>query len=296
MSVCTPEDPKTAWILKLAQFKLSAAAGDRKRASEIVTTLFREVGGLPNEERDSLEVTAVLVILCSVGVANYVDNWLSVLQRLKHLIDTDRFLQGLTSNYQEKSGLSLFGGLFSIGIVNLDSVGRLECIIEALNKLDENERELWLTPVDEYHADYYDIISGPWAQEWRRDQEHFDAADAATRYKRMATITQGWQTRSVSLQCSVAQAVMLDEHLNDKESALRVLRETMSRVGDDPIIGRALANVYFRGSDYTSALISYRQMAIPSNLVERAFTLRKAAISAAKCGEWSLAQGLVSGG
>ena len=287
-----PEDPKTSWILKLAQFKLSAAAGDGKRVSDIVTALFRDVVRLPSEDRDSLEVLALLVVLCTVGIANYLDGWLPLLQRLKSTVEANGYLQTLTSEFQNNPGLNLFGGLFSIGIANLDSVRRLEYFINELDQLDESERELWLTPIDTSYSDYHEIISGPWAQQWRSDQERFDAADAATRYERMAVTTRSWRTRAVSLQCSVAQAVMLDEYQNDREGALRILQETTSRVGDDPILGRALANVYFRNGDHRSALDVYRSMAaqIPSNLVERSFTLRKAAISAAKCGEWSRAQ------
>ena len=255
-------------------------------------SLFGEVGSLPSEERDSLEASALLVVLCTVGVANYVDDWMSLLERIKRMVKADSLLRRITSDFQKNSGLSLFGGLFSIGILTLDSVPRLEFIINALTDLDESDREIWLTPVDEYHADFHDIISGPWAQEWRRDRELFDATDAAIRYARMAVTTQSWRTRSVSLQCSVAQAVMLDEYQNDKEGALRILRETISRVGDDPILGRAVANVYFRHGDHRSALSVYRAMAdqISSNPVERVFSLRKAAISAAKCAEWSRAQ------
>ena len=287
-----PEDPKTSWILKLAQFKLSAAAGDGKRVSDIVTALFRDVVRLPSEDRDSLEVLALLVVLCTVGIANYLDGWLPLLQRLKSTVEANGYLQTLTSEFQNNPGLNLFGGLFSIGIANLDSVRRLEYFINELDQLDESERELWLTPIDTSYSDYHEIISGPWAQQWRSDQERFDAADAATRYERMAVTTRSWRTRAVSLQCSVAQAVMLDEYQNDREGALRILQETTSRVGDDPILGRALANVYFRNGDHRSALDVYRSMAaqILSNLVERSFTLRKAAISAAKCGEWSRAQ------
>ena len=121
-----PEDPKASWILKLAQFKLAAAAGDGKRVSEIVTALFRDVASLPSEDRDSLEVLAVLVVLCTVGVANYLDDWLSLLQRLRSIVEANGFFQNLTSKFQKNSGLNLFGGLFSIGIANLDSVPRLE--------------------------------------------------------------------------------------------------------------------------------------------------------------------------
>ena len=287
-----PDDPKISWILKLAQFKLAAAAGDGKRVSDIVTTLSRDVVSLPSEERDSLEVLAVLVVLCTVGVANHLDDWLSLLQRLKSMVEANGFLRTLTSRFQRNSGLNVFGAFFCVGIATLDSVRRLEHIIDGLDQLDESERELWLTPIDTSYSDYYDIVSGPWAQQWRRDQERFDAADAAIRYERMAVTTRSWRTRSISLQCSVAQAVMLDEYQNDKEGALRVLRETISKVGDDPILGRAVANVYFRSGDHRSALNIYRGMAmqVASNLVERAFMLRKAAISAAKCGEWSQAQ------
>ena len=287
-----PEDSKTSWILQLAQFKLAAAAGDRERASDIVAALFRNVVNLPSEERDNLELSALLVVLRTIGVANYVDEWLSLLQRLKSMVEADGFLHTLTSRFEKDSGVDLFGGLFSTGIANLASVRKLEHIINVLDQLDESERELWLTPIDPSYSDYHDIISGPWAQQRRSDQERFEAADVAMRYKRMAVTTRSWRTRSVSLQCSVAQAVMRDEYQNDTAGALRILHEALARVGDDPILLRALANVYFRNGDYGSALTIYRGMAMQmaSNLVERAFMLRKAAICASKCGELLQAQ------
>lgn len=123
-----PGDLKTSWILKLAQFRLATVAGDGKRVSDIVTALFRDVVRLPSEDRDSLEALAVLVVLCTVGVANHLDNWLPLLQRLKSIVEANGFLQNLTSKFQKNSGLNLFGGLFSIGIANLDSVRRLETV------------------------------------------------------------------------------------------------------------------------------------------------------------------------
>ena len=288
-----PEDSKTSWVLKLAQFRLAAAAGDGKRVSDIVTALFRDVVSLPNEERDSLEVMALLVVLSTVGVANHVDDWLSLLHRLKSMVESNNLLQALTSSVPHDSGSDLFGVMFSIGSANLASVRRLERIINELDKLDESVRALWLTPIDRAYSDYFEFISGPWTHQQGREHERFDAADAATRYERMASTTRNWLTGSVSLQCSVAQAVMLDEYQNDKEGALRVLREAISTVGEDPILGRALANVYLRHSDYRSALDIYRDIAAQISVysaVGRAFTLRKAAISAAECGEWSQAQ------
>lgn len=117
-----PDDPTTSWILKLAQFRLAAAANDRQRVSDIETALSSDVASLPSAIRDSLEVLAALVVLSTVGVANYLDNWPSLLQRLKYLIENNGFLQASAAKFEENSGLSLFGGLFSIGIANL-SVG-----------------------------------------------------------------------------------------------------------------------------------------------------------------------------
>ena len=69
------------------------------------------------------------------------------------------------------------------------------------------------------------FVHGPWTQQPR---EAFDAADAAMRYERMAKKTRNWGIRSLSLQWSVAQAIMLDEFQNNREGALAVLEEASS--------------------------------------------------------------------
>ena len=43
------------------------------------------------------------------------------------------------------------------------------------------------------------------------------------RYRRMAEKTRSWGIRPLSLQCLIAQAIMLDEYQNNKEGALAVL-------------------------------------------------------------------------
>ena len=45
------------------------------------------------------------------------------------------------------------------------------------------------------------------------------------RYERMAKKTRNWGIRSLSLQCPVAQAIMLDEFSEHREGALAVLEE-----------------------------------------------------------------------
>ena len=122
---------------------------------------------------------------------------------------------------------------------------------------------------------------------------HFDAKDAAIRYRRMAAKTRNWSIRSISVQCSVAQAVIVDEYLDDRESALELLEEAVQTLGQDLILGRAIARVHWRHGEHGLALEIFRGIADQfgrDNPVERAFAMRDAAISAAKCDDWLQAE------
>ena len=118
---------------------------------------------------------------------------------------------------------NFFVGLFNIGIAKLSNVNRLENIIDQLEEIDESRRILFLTPIDETQSDYSTFINGPWVTS--RHSEDFDAADVARHYRRIAKKTKNWGIPSLSRQCSVAQAIMLDEYQNDKEGALTILEK-----------------------------------------------------------------------
>ena len=109
----------------------------------------------------------------------------------------------------------------------------------------------------------------------------------------MAEKTENWGIRPLAAQCWVARAVMLDEYENDKEGALAVLGDAVAALGDDPIIAHARAKVYWRHDQHPMALEILRGIADQIGVdspVERAFALREAAISAAKCDEWPQAE------
>ena len=290
-----PENPPASGLLRLAQFKLAAAGGKWTKASEIATALFNEIRTVRESEvRRALEATMLASVLSTIGIANYLDNWIDLLCRFYTVIESDESLQRLKVNFESSSdtdGMSLFGVLFSIGSAGLASVEQLELVINALDDLDANQRALWLTPVEKSVSDYSVLINGPWASQER--DKAFDAADATARYHRMAQKTRHWGIRPLALQCFVARAVMLDEYQNDKEGALAALEEAAASLGDDPIIARARARVHLRHDEHGRALQILRGIADEigvDNPVERAFALREAAISAAKNVEWSLAE------
>ena len=290
-----PHDSIVSTLLRIAQFRLAVVGSERNKVSNVAAALLNEIGRMPRGEvRDVLEAQALLTILGTIGSANYLDDWLPLLVRLKGMVEADADLRHLANNVDAALGANgggFFGGLFHVGSANLASVERLEHVINAVDKLDPKERALWLRPVADEFSDYSVFINGPWVAQ--RHSEAFDAADAAIRYQRMAEKTRDWGIHALSFQCSVAQAIMLDEYQNDGDSALTVLEDRMAAQRDDVILRRAMAKIYFRRGDHAKALGILRGLADTvgrNSPVERAFTLREAAICAAKCGELSQAE------
>ena len=290
-----PEDSFASGILRLTQFKLATATDEGNKIPDIVAALFNEVESIPEGEmRHLFEAMAVGTVLSTMGVANYLENWVALLLRFKTMIETDELLQGLVANVEDAvdaAGSNFFAALLSVGSARLASVQRLEYVINELDKLDASERTLWLKPIDKASSDYAVFINGPWAMQ--RHSEAFDAVDAAMRYQRIAKKTRGWGIRPLTLQCLVAQAVMLDEYQNNREGALAVLAEARAAYGDDIILSRAIAKVHYHHDEHGTALEIVRSIADQVGVddpVERAFALREAAISAAQCDEWSQAE------
>ena len=290
-----PDTPSVSGMLRLAQFKLVVAAGEEGRISDIVAALFNEISDMPEgQSKRILEVPALSLVLNTMGVANHLNNWIALLLRLKTLASAHDVLQGLPANDEDTADAirsNLLGTLFSIGSANLASVDRLEHIINELDELDPKVRAILLLPVRGVPPDYSSLINGTWTAQVRLG--HFDAKDAAIRYRRMAAKTRTWSIRSISVQCSVAQAVITDEYLDDREGALELLEEAGQTLGQDLTLSRAKARVHWNRGEHGSALKIFRGIAdqfARDNPVERAFAMRDAAISAAKCDDWPQAE------
>ena len=182
-----PKDRFASGMLRLTQFRL-AAVGDGKDLAHIATALFREISGLPDgEPTRALEAVSLATVLCTMGIANFLDDWLSLLVRLKTMAESNEFLRNFMAFVDGDVGASesnLLARLFNIGITNLVSVARLEHVINKLDELDRCDRELLLTPMDELFSDYFVFINGPWVNQAGED---LNAADAVSR------VTAGWR-------------------------------------------------------------------------------------------------------
>lgn len=289
-----PDAPSVAVMLRQAQFKLKAAAEEKQAAAEVANALFREVANLDEGELKQLsEGMALGSVLTTMGVADYLDDWVNLLRRFKHHVKSNTFLTELSTAFDasERSPANIFRMSFWIGTSQLTSVARLEHIIDELAKLEPNERNEWLLPVNTTVLDYAVFVNSPWVAQ--QGNEHFDAEDAVVRYRRLADKTKDWGIPALTIQCWIARAVVLDEYLNAGDSALEILDQAIAIFGIGALLLRAKAKIFWRREDHTKALDILRSIADKvgeGNSIERAFALREAAISAAKCGDWKQAQ------
>ena len=285
-----PKNLPTSVMLRVAQFRLAVASDKPANIEEIVDALLREVD---EADRDSpgpyLQGAVIVPILTSLGIANHVPGWVSLLSRFRRMeVDDNEDARVLRDEHPD---IRPTPTLFHIGVSGLDSVRKLEAIFEDLDGWDSDDRRELFAPIDPVYADHHLTVNGAWVVESRGAD--FDPSKAVASYRRMADYAQTWGLRTLSLQCCVAVATILEEHLDDHEAALRVLSETEATFGQDRVLSRALAKLHYRGGQRLEALSNYRDAVKDvdgSGPVEAVHTLRDAAVCSAECGEWETAR------
>lgn len=284
-----PDNIYISTMLRLVQFKVLAAGKEKGRIEPCVRALMRESGQMEPEARDMFQIMSLGTVLGTMGIANHLDNWVELLLRFHAISSGNEFSSKLLADLEAQPGMgnSTAGMLFAIGSSNLTTVAKLEHVFDQLGRLEPEQRQMLLRPVGEVTSDYAVLVNSPWVAE---QYDGLDALDAAERYQRMAAQTSTWGFRRITLQCWIARAVMLDEYADNFDGALRVLDEAVAENGEDVLIDRARAKVYWRAQDHGRALSILHGIADvvgKDNNVERAFALREAAISAANCDDWA---------
>jgi hypothetical protein len=287
------DQPHVSRFLRLAQFKLIAKTGNGPKINSCVTALLEET----NEEQDARlragsECLALSTVLLTPGIAEHLLNWVDLFVRLMAVMDTTPDVQELKSNFERASsadGPSFYGSMFAIGAHGVASVRRLEEIIDSLDAIDATKRSLLLQEYDRRPGDYVSFVDFPWFNE----RDTIDPIGAAARYKRIAEKAQRWQTLALSARCHAARSVMLDEFAKDQEAAICALDEAVAAIGENVVLSRARAKIYFGQHDYSNAVKILRDIADRvgrDHPIERTFALRDAAISAANTNDWEQAE------
>ena len=288
-----PENMFISSMLRLVQFKVLAAGQEKEGIAPCVRALLKESRQLkPDKSRDMFQLLSLGTVLGTMGIANYLDNWVGLLWQFNLVANGNELSRSMLKTMESKfeMGNSVVGVLFAIGGSNLVGVARLQQVFEQLDRLEPEKRSMLLHPLEDTFSDYSVLVHSPWVVERNNG---LNALDAAERYRCMAAQTSSWGFRAITIQCWIARAVMLDEYADDAEGALSVLDEAVAENGDDVLISRAKAKVYWRAQNYERALSILRNIADivgKDNNVERAFVLREAAISAANCNDWAQAE------
>jgi hypothetical protein len=281
-------------MLRLAQFKLAAVKDDGSAMEACATALLSEIAAESVDEvRDALESMGLGVVLNTIGIAAHIPNWFALLRRFKVLAETNPALKEVTENFHRKHGENgnLFGNLFSVGSANLPTVKRLQEIIDVLDDVSKEERAFWLSSFERPDHDVAILVNGPWSKEQRGDT--FDPKDAAKRFKHMAERAREWGARDLAIQCTVARVVMFDEYMGDPAGAHAALDKGISLLGDDVVLERARAKLYWRHQEEGRAVEIFRRIGDRiggKSAVDRAFVMREAAISAARIDDWNQAE------
>ncbi|OCX32893.1 MULTISPECIES: hypothetical protein [Bradyrhizobium] len=286
-----PRNPTLSILLRMAQFRLAAASGDGDEIRSTVGAMLEEVKAAANIEGGTRFVSLMYsMVLNTMGIANHLPNWFELLRQFRAAVENDTEMQHLKNRMEgdtDGKPVNFYGALFSVGATGLSSVEGLEEVVNDLMGVDDDERRMWLTGYEQEQLGFSTFVNGPWAAEHKRDA--VNAQDAAERFRRMAAATRDWGLRALTVQFHVARAVMLDEYGRTKEAALAALDEAEAALGPDIALDRARAKIYWRDDRFADALEIWRHIAdrLPKeSAVERAFSLREAAINAAKTGDW----------
>ena len=282
-----PKHFPTSIMLRLAQLRLVTATEKPRGIDDIVQALLSEIDALPDGQmRSHFESASLSAVLNNLGIARNLSNWVSLLSRFRRLDLTGH--EDIVPRDLEIPPVTV---MFSVGISGLDSVKKLGAIFDALTQLDHDERRELLRPIDPSVQDYFLLVHHPWTVQSRRPG--FDAAEAIDSYMKMSAQADTWGLRTLSVQCSIAVVMILDEHLEETARALHALDEAANKFGGHPLLARSYGRLNRRLGQSTKALGYFRDavseiaMFAPLNSV---YTLREAGVCAAECGEWETAR------
>jgi len=289
-----PTNSAVTMMLRLAQFRLLASKNKAQEAAACVDALFREISDEPDGQlRNIFEGLALGSVLNTIGIASMIPNWIELLQRLKtRIVDnpTLQHLKDVTETAAKEAGRTFYGAMFSVGMGQLQSIKRLEEILLDLDRLSISERSLWLESFDRNPAEYSLLVNPPWTAEQQRNE--LNASEATERFMRMARLAEKWETKALAVECYVARAVMFDEYMDDEAGAHATLNHAEASLGEDVVLSRARARIYWRRKKYHDAVGIQRNIADVvgrNSPIDRAFAMREAAICAANTGDWAQA-------
>ena len=166
-------------------------------------------------------------------------------------------------------------------------------LIDELNELQPQIRALLLADFENDSIYSRILIDHVWMDE--ADLENPDWARCLQVYDKVIERTIEWGYPHIASASARGKAIIHEEYLNDPDSAHKVLQDIVTKVGTSPVIEEERATVYFHHKNYKEALNIYERILPewnppPEKLdLGPSFGCRRAAICAARLGDWEKA-------
>ena len=284
-----PDEPMIAASLRVLQFLAADAVENQDVATRAAIALLREIDVAPSADfRDLMNITAAFQIFTTEHVRIPPAVQLTYLARLNiasaHLIEKgDTQLFGSASRLIESlgSGVDLRGFLFATSLTRIRRSEELEAMVTALAELDPTERSNLLNMAKTVLEGDHVFVHNAWAKEQLAGQ---NLGPCLARYEHMSQIVSTWGHEYLEAEFVIAQSVILDEGLDDKDRALAVIDAAIERLGPRPALIRQKSKVLWHHGDDRAAAALF--ISIETQLdqlapFDRALALRDGAVASA---------------
>ncbi|CAI0838908.1 Uncharacterised protein [Serratia proteamaculans] len=286
-----PDNTTVSCALRITQFKIRILTRDKRQIQACWEALHFELKRASDDESSRyLNIVGLTAVLNTQGIANYLDDWSSLLIELHNLISQPSH-PGMFDMFEsdQMSSTDIVPLFFAVGIAGMLDVEKLSEIFQFLGALTPTLRMHLLQYYQEINPSFSVLVQTTWTEHtseetWRHTVQT---------YRRLAQTSSQWNLPALTSQCWVAAAMMTAEKLHDIPASLRILEEASKASTDEMMLSLAHVRILGQKEEHAQVcekMASLAKDAHKDNPVERVYLLRQAAISATKIDKWALAE------
>ena len=184
-------------------------------------------------------------------------------------------------------------GYFAMSLARLKGAEDVIELLDGLDKLPANKRMALISNPGREELDIFDTIA---TAAWFPDVSNncFNGETSVAALKKAMDMGRKWSVDALIKSACIALSVVYDEYLDDPQQAKAILKNTPSQYKDSGQISYQRGKIDYTRGNHSEALKTMLHALSQNGLkkTERVFALRHAAISAAKCEDWSQAREL----
>lgn len=253
-----------------------------------------------NVEHDEMRASMSLLIysklLLQTSRVGLGTSFLGIVEELNRLMESEELPADVLEGTRKlgEDGVTAIGFMFLNQARQLNKIEELRSVFDFLDGAAPDLRAKLLAPFSHEDFEVDMLVTGAWLCEHK--QGTIDPSVHSETFAQLESQACSWNETDLAVCCRKYQAVILDEYGSDKEGALSILDEGLSKFGQsNSELVRAKAKVLYRSEDHKESLALSKMLIesdAPLSEVEKAFLGRDAAISAEKQGDFKAARRL----